>query len=161
MFEQQLFLARLPDREFQYWLSSGRLVRYRSGETVVLGDDFSDLGLLLDGRLAVPAGHIAPGIIGLDSWLLGAGEPMEWVADSPVAVWQIDTGAYGRMLGLDPGRHTLVHQALLPILALRLSPAEPSDRSVPFLVSRHFARGVQRFQRLCQEAGVGPGRFLG
>jgi CRP-like cAMP-binding protein len=148
VFDQQLLLAALTEREFRHWLEQGQIERLNSGETLIEADDFPDLYLILEGRFLVQPRELPPGILGLDEFLTGWMTDREWMADSPMTLLRLDSGRFGQILATDPKRRYQFHQAMLPVLSARLYRQLHRTPNWPIAVTRGLERGVTRFAQL-------------
>jgi len=148
VFDQQLLLAALTEREFRHWLEQGQIERLRAGETLIEADDFPDLYLVLEGRFLVQRKEVAPGVLGLDEFLTGWMTDREWMADSAMTLLRLDSGRFGQILATDPKRRHQFHQSVLPMLAARLYRQLHPTPVWPVAVTRGLERGVSRFAQL-------------
>ena len=148
MFDQQVLLAALTEREFRHWLEQGQIETLRAGETLIEADDFPDLYLVLEGRFLMPNHDMPPGILGLDEFLTGWMTDREWIADTAMRLLRLDSGRFGQILATDPKRRHQFHQAMLPVLAARLFRQMHRSPAWPVAVTRGLERGVTRFAQL-------------
>jgi len=155
LLEAQVLLGGLSESEFDFWTKGGIPKRIDAGETVVGYGDFSDLFLVLEGSFAVSE-DISPSIVGLDSFLTGLLSNREWITDTKMVIWKIDSGRLGQSILDDADRFKRLHFSTLQVLALmvRRQRNKNSELVLPRSLALNMQKGINRFFVLRKKAGL-------
>ena len=155
MLDVQILLGSLSETEFDLWCKGGSPSRIGVGETLVGLGDFPDLILVLEGYFAISK-EISPSVVGLDSFLTGLLSDREWITDTKMVVWKIDSGRLGQSILNDVDRYKRLHFSALKLLALmaRRERNVNNEERIPTSLASSVQKGINRFFILRKNAGL-------